>query len=413
MTYVELFTEDAIENICACLVSVPDRVILIGSNLKTLRAHAERYHSFFLDRGHDIEFICKSVNKNNLNSIVDLLCSVVEEYEDCVFDLTGGEDLLLVAVGIVFHHYRDMDIQMHRFNLRSNTLYDCDNDGNSIPIEGLPALSVADNIRLYGGKAVSESEKHGATYRWDWTADFIDDIYTMWDVCRRDVRLWNTQLGVFAVAESINKQNEGSLTSQIGISALTAQLRSIGAKYVMIPNIIKSLEDSDLLKIELWDDTLTLTYKNEQIKRCLVKAGQVLEMYITLTAILAEDKDGDPIYNDVRNGVFIDWDGTVEECVDTENEIDVILMHGMIPVFVSCKNGVVSTDELYKLNTVAARFGGKYAKKVLVANALGGNTPYAQHIRQRAQDMNIRIVENVQRMTDKDLSRAIGSLWCN
>ncbi|MBQ3004644.1 MAG: hypothetical protein IJD88_01815 [Clostridia bacterium] len=67
-------------------------------------------------------------------------------------------------------------------------------------------------------------------------------------------------------------------------------------------------------------------------------------------------------------GVVIDWDGKLhdentEKVLDTENEIDVLMMHGVIPVFVSCKSSSVDSNELYKLNTIAEKFGGPYAKK--------------------------------------------------
>lgn len=416
MTYIEFFTEDAVDNICSCLVSMPERVILIGSNRKKLKKHAERYHRFFLDRGYDIEFLYKNTNKNHLDKIVELLSEIVEEYDDCVFDLSGGEELMLVAVGIVYHRYRDMDIQLQRINLRSNTLYDCDEGDRTIDIAHLLRLSVEENIRLMGGMVVYESEKHGATYRWDWTADFIDDIRSMWDICRRDVRAWNTQIGVLAAVEALDKQNEGSLSVNAEINSLDEYLRQLHAKYTVIPWILNALEEKGLIRLEDTDHALSLIYKNEQVKRCLTKSGQVLEMYITLSAILAEDKDGEPVYSDVRNGVYIDWDGelhTKQEGFDIENEIDVMMMHGAVPVFVSCKNGAVDIDELYKLHTVATRFGGKYAKKVLVTTALGGKHPAAEYLRLRAADMNIRLLENPQKLNDDDLESALASLWCN
>ena len=137
-------------------------------------------------------------------------------------------------------------------------------------------------------------------------------------------------------------------------------------------------------------------------------------MYITVKAKLAKDEDGNPVYNDVRNGAFIDWDGVChgnDGEYDTENEIDVIMIHGLIPVFVSCKNGAVRMDELYKLDAVATRFGGKYAKKIMIAIALGGDTSFAYHFRQRAKDMNIRLIENVQHMTEKEVDEAVESFW--
>lgn len=47
MTYIEFFDINAVENICSCLVSAPERVILIGDNKKILQLHAQRYHSLF------------------------------------------------------------------------------------------------------------------------------------------------------------------------------------------------------------------------------------------------------------------------------------------------------------------------------------------------------------------------------
>lgn len=416
MTYVEFFDKSAIENICSCLVNPPDRVILIGSQKKTLQSHAQRYHDFFEKKGVDIEFICKTVNKNNLEEIVKVLSDIVEKYEDCVFDLTGGDELMLVAVGIVSHAYRDMEIQMHRFNLRSNVLYDCDKDGTAIPINNLPELSVEENIRLFGGKVVFEGEKPGGTYPWEWSKEFIDDIRRIWGVCQRDVRAWNTQIGVFAAAEELSDRTDPLVTT-VSMPKISSYLKNFSAKYVEINRIIGELQKYGLLVFDdSEEDVISITYKNEQVKRCLVKAGQALEMKITLAAMLAKDKNGGPVYNDVMNGVYIDWDGdihTEQDGFDTENEIDVMMMHGMIPVFVSCKNGMIDIDELYKLSSVAERFGGKYAKKVLIATALGANDPFAEYLRQRAHDMNIRLIENTQRTTDEDIERIIGSLWCS
>ena len=103
------------------------------------------------------------------------------------------------------------------------------------------------------------------------------------------------------------------------------------------------------------------------------------------------------------------WGCTYEQDgYDTENEIDVMMIHGLVPIFVFCKNGYIDTDELYKLNAVANRFGGKYAKRVLIATALGNND-FSEYLRQRAKDMNIRLVEGVREMDDIELNKVIRS----
>jgi len=86
-------------------------------------------------------------------------------------------------------------------------------------------------------------------------------------------------------------------------------------------------------------------------------------------------------------------------------------MHDVVPVFISCKNGIVTSDELYKLNTVAERFGGSYAKKVLVATAIDSLGEAGEYLRQRAKDMNIRLLDNICEMDDAELLRRMKGLW--
>lgn len=84
---------------------------------------------------------------------------------------------------------------------------------------------------------------------------------------------------------------------------------------------------------------------------------------------------------------------------DVKNEMDVLATAGAIPVFISCKNGSVDSDELYKLNTVAQRFGGIYAKKILVMTYYGVTDSFIQ----RAQAMNIRLIRNVHLLDHQQL----------
>ncbi len=423
MTFIEFFEKDAIENICSSLAKAPERVILIGDKLKLMQKYAERYRAILQVRNVNVEFICRVVSKNNMRAVIDVLSRIVEEYDDCVIDLTGGEDLYLVAVGIVFEKYRDRGLQMHRFNIRNNTIVDCDQDGHTIMENEAPALTVEENIRLYGGDIVYEEQREKATCRWDMNGDFRSDIGAMWDICRKDVGAWNAQLGVLEAAERMADSSD-ALTFSFPEEELREEVRRGGGRYVINRGILESLRGAGLLRSwSCTDGTFSAAYKNGQVKRCLTAAGRILEMKIYLAALETQEKDGSRTYNDAMNGVFIDWDGSIGGGdYDTENEIDVVMMHGMLPVFVSCKNGHIGhidKDELYKLNTVAARFGGKYARKALVATALD-NSDRSKYFRQRARDMDILLVEGyshngtrkkITKMNDAELRRLVRSFW--
>jgi hypothetical protein len=134
------------------------------------------------------------------------------------------------------------------------------------------------------------------------------------------------------------------------------------------------------------DGRYQFCYKNEYVKKCLWGGGNVWEQFTYLE--LKEQCD------DCRVGVYLDWDGIIHEQMgrDVLNEIDVLTLKGNIPTFISCKTGKMtgnaSLHALYELETVAERFGGKYAKKILKTAQ-----PLNEVYRERAAEMGIVVEE--------------------
>lgn len=422
MTYVEFFDKDAIENICACLAHKPDKVIFLGADKKKMDNHIIRYKKVFENRGINIDFaVVKSVTKNSLQPMIDVLTQIVEEHDDCVFGLTGGEDLHLVAMGIVYERYKDKkNIQMHRFNLKNNTIIDCDHDGKTILEEELPFLTVQENIRIYGGDVIYEYEKSGTTFQWEYTEDFLADINTMWEICRKAPRKWNTHIGVFAKAETLKKEFDPMLCTKVKMADLKEHMESTGVELSTLQSLVRKLYLAGLvLDHKVDEESFFVTFKDEQIKKCLTKAGQVLEMKMSVLMMQAKDKKGNPIYDDVVNGVYIDWDGKLQDQTDTPdtaNEIDIMAMRGTIPIFISCKNGKVFMEELFKLNSVAERFGGQYAQKILLAPGLyKSELPQYEYLFQRAEDMHIRVIDSIRHdlneLSDEKIIKIFTNLW--
>ena len=412
MTYIEFFDKDICENICSCLVNPPVHVLLIGDNKKLLEKHAYRYGEVLRSKGFDIEFLYRSVNKNQIQSIITALTNIIEEYAGCVFDLTGGDELYLTAVGILFERFKDKNLQMHRINIRNGMIMDCDCDGNTIETDSIIPLSIEEYLRLYGGNIVYNEQKSEGTYKWCLNEDFLDDFFVMWSVCKRDVRLWNAQISVWAESFELSGSVEGTLSISVPVDILKEKLKS-GGSYICIKSIVNALKKYGLMTISEQSGILHISFKNEQVQRCLTKAGQVLELFVYISALNATEKDGSKSYSDVMTGVQIDWDGSIhtqKNACDTQNEIDVMMMHGLIPIFVSCKNGAVDMNELYKLNTVAERFGGTYSKKVLITTALDDSLQ-SEYLRARAKDMNIRLVENFQCINEFEINKTLRLFW--
>ena len=408
MTIIEFFDNDSIENIVGALLCKPSKVILIGDKRKQMERARLNYLDVLERHGITTEISVKAVTRNNLQYIVETLENIIIENGECIFDLTGGEELYLVAVGIVMSRFSG-EVKCHRFNLKNDTLIDCDADGVLLNVDSFD-ISLEDNIRLYGGELVTDPEREIYTYPWNYTADFESDIDAMWDICRADVRLWNAQIGALGAVcdllsiDGLDVSYDKAIASEV--------LKRNGEKLVYIPRIMSSLSRKGLINSLSVTDEISFSFKNEQVKRCLTVAGAVLEHAVAKRMRGIKDDNGQPLYHDVIVGAVLDWSGE-EGVFRTVNEIDVLAMKSAIPVFVSCKNGAFDANETYKLTSVAERFGGADAKKVIVTTAIDKLYGKADHLRARMQEMGIRGVENVDEVSDAEFERVLRSLWSN
>lgn len=414
MTVVEFFDKVSIDNMVSCITMEPDKVIFIGDR-KTMNMYKNNYESFLHNKGLDIELEYININRNSLADIVTVLEKIVEEDDYCVFDLTGGEDLVLVAMGIVYERYKhEKQIQMHRFNIVTGSIFDCDSDG-IMPYEGEPEITVADLISLYGGTLLRNSRYD--THLWHLTDDFVSDVMYLWHTCKRNPGRWNAMVNTIASIITMY-QNSEELFMSVSKSELKQKMAAKSKDYVWIPELAMDFEDNGIIE-DFCDeeDHISFRIKNEQIKLLLGKAGTILEVAMLILSLTCKDKNGKSIFSDAETGVYIDWDSMIhkssENIKDTVNEVDVVLMRGLRPVFISCKNGRTDDAELYKLKTVAERFGGPYAKKILVCSYLGNVSDEAkEYLRQRANDMDIDIIEGVHEISDEDIKKKIRKIVC-
>lgn len=411
MTLIEFFDKVPLENIAGAMICKPERVIFIGDNGKQMERSIEVYQRILTHRGYNIEMIYRTVNKNKLDSILGVLEGIAQSYGDCVFDLTGGEDLLLVALGMIMNKYGNR-VQCHRFNFRNSTLLDCDADGNLCSTQSFD-ISIEEFVIACGGKIVRGDDGFGGitTFEWSYDEEFCEDIEKMWQICRADARLWNCHLGTLGRLDELFGDDD-TLSVCVEKSRATEIMKSKGYSFAFINGIMQALEHQGIISDFRHGEMICYTYKNDQIRRCLTVAGQVLELAMALRLKRLKEDSDTPLYHDIQVGVVMDWDGyRTDDIVRTVNEIDIIAMKDAIPIFISCKNGNFDVEELYKLNTVAERFGTQYVRKALIASELDKLGSKADFIRARAQDMKIKLIEDVDMMSDAKLEKILYSLW--
>lgn len=399
MTIIESFEKAPIENLISVLTSKPKKVIYLGE-VSQMKASMIIYEKILREKGIETEIVLKGIQKNNLQNIIQVLTEIVETEEECLFDITGGEDLVLLAFGMIYERYKSIKaVKMQRFNINTGRIIDCDCD-DEVTFEGTFTMDVKELISVYGGIVMPEDPQ-------PMVENAMEVVDKVWGLAKTDSTSWNKSISNLKEFERKGKTNEDDLRMELDLKEAKEVIGEYSLKRQAVEKLLKEFYREGLVQnLNIDRDRISYKYKNLFVKRCLNKAGDALEMKCYFEAMNLENK-GKPYFNDCYVGVMIDWDGIIhpleENWKDTTNEIDVMLMRGLIPTFISCKHGKIGEEELYKLNTVATRFGGKYAKKMLIATHLEKESATSmKSYLQRAKDMDIQLIPNARDMSKKD-----------
>ncbi len=355
----EFLDEEPIENVITCLHYKVDKVIFFGD--KEMVAEKKKSMERFLKKYCEVKEVrFVEISATDLNEVVramrNEICRERQQENECYFDVTGGEGLALLAFGILS---RELLVPMHMYDVEKDELLEFDKEYMVRISQNVQSRHIRLNldkmIELQGGVV---SYKHNKGYKGQHDATDMADIQKLWKINQRYEKEWNQ----FAMFLARHAQDMMVDLSEDVVNADMKTRRSIGTAK-KLNQILDACEQAGVLRnVNHERGRYSFTYKNEFVKSCMCDSGSVLEQY---TYLLEQDNPGNV---DCRVGVHIDWDGVIheEQGVDVLNEIDVLSLYGNVPVFISCKGGSVDQTALYELDAVAARFGGKYAKKVLV-----------------------------------------------
>ncbi len=384
MTVVEYFDNTSIENIATALFVNVDKIIYVGADNNEINTAINRYKEILKDK--KIKFEACIEDSHNLKNIVEALEKIVAENDEVVFDLEGGKEIFLLAAGIVYSNHKDK-VSLRIIDINKNELINIEN--NEV-ISNAPHtyITVDENVKIYGGDILERKDRTMFfSSEWDYTNDLINDIFALWKVYEKHLEDWT---------ELIKELKRLQARCKSGCLSFNADKNSVKESILYSNDILSDLSDCGMiLSLKNNKKTLSFTYKNKNVKDLLNEEGNFLETYVTVCAKNCRDKSGRKIFGDVRTGVVIAWDENTKRKIPcVTNEVDVIAMKNLTPVFISCKSGTVKSEELYKLNSVALEFGNKYVKKLLVVASLkfmGDNT--YKDFKQRAEELDITVIE--------------------
>lgn len=382
-TVIEFFDEDPIENLITCINYQFDKVLYFGhkDSMTQKRVQNTRDSLKRICNITEVEFI--ELSKKSLDRVVEILEREVNEEKkqknQCFFDLTGGEGLILVAMGILSTKY---ETPMHRYDIWSGELTVFGNKEGLRIDEAVPSkevkLSLDDMIAMWDGVINYRQQKMAKSHLEE--KEFIADFEKIWSVAGRDAKKWNTFSGIFKRFAGDENEN---LTVTAPVKELDKCIRQYGAltRRGAIA-MLHELNDLGILEhVKTDNEKLRYKFKNAIVKECLLDAGCALELHTYY------EMKNSGRYSDCRVGVHIDWDGKIGgKEQDVINEIDVLALEGYIPVFISCKNGKVNQMALYELDAVASRFGGRYVRKEMRAGQ-----ELSEAYANRAREMQIEV----------------------
>lgn len=416
MTLIEMFDRTPVENIITALAIRPDRVIYVGSDSRRAKRAIPNYQKILENRGIKSVLTTRSVAKNDLEGILESLNGIFDDPDEDSFiiDISGGDESSLVAVGMILGGnavYENKRISAFRINpvSRRGVLFDMKNDGGKIAVSRTSCdfsvnsqvyLTVEEDVILHGGKVLDRGVKFERGDR------VGRDIDLMWSLCWTCCNNWNTEIGRISAAVS-------RFADDNSLYIISDKAFEKGRNQVDKKLFDRFCREGLILPVKREGDLLRFRFRNTVVKECLTKAGSLLEYY-TYKSALAAQRDERYVYDDAEVGVVIAWDDDVD---GTRNEIDCMTMSGVIPVFISCKNGNIETDELYKLDAVANRFGHEYAKTALASTIFFDEDHYSydgdtavMNLKNRADDMGIRLLSRLHQASAERFEKLLAGL---
>jgi hypothetical protein len=381
----EFLGREPMENVITCMNFKIDKVVFFGYQ-ETIQEQGKNADHFLRKYCGVQEIVFLPLSREDLQAVLKTMREAIEEELQkqnlIYFDITGGESLLLVAFGMLS---KEFETPMHQYDIPGNRLIELDEGAGHCISKDVPTQQVTLNLDRYiemRGSVINHALHKDAKNIEN--EEFAKDIERIWEVAKNNWDYWNP-FSDFLRAHMVPDENmQVNCSTNDILKALNASLNSLHTPKMLNYMLDELAKAGVLLHMEHQKGRYQFQFKNEAIKSCLWESGSILELHI----YQEEKAQG----GECMNGVFLDWDGIIhlQAGADVLNEVDVLSLHGNVPTFISCKSGKVNGPQalraLYELQTVADRFGGKYAKKRLVtAQSLG------ERYLERAEEMGIEI----------------------
>ena len=382
-TLIELFDKRPIANVLGTEMFRPERtVFLCDKEISENHALQQKLKNYFNQRGLWTQILFRETATLNAASVKRALENVVKQYPDCALDISGGSDAALFAGGLLC---AEQPLPVFTYSRKRNTFFDIQNAPFAHNVRCDVLLSAPDCFAAAGGSVRQGRVDNTVLEQY---TEQIDGLFALFLKNRSQ---WQ---------KLVSYLQRVSPTSREGMISLfvDAPWQVKGDRGMLTANeeALRDLAEFGFLReLELLpEERVCFSFADRQIRTWLRDVGSVLELYVWKACVRSGS------YQDVRVSVVVDWEG--QNTRDgVSNEIDVVAVRGIMPVFISCKTSEIHTEALNELAILRDRFGGEVSRAIIVSAERASTVT-----RNRAAELDIEVID-LDELDPEQLSKRI------
>lgn len=341
LTQIEFYDKDTIKNILACFSVKPNRIVFVYDNQIKENNRFICLENCFKRRLPDIIFETRPVDITSVSDIYSVTMGIIDEYQNCVMDITGGSELMIVA-GVKAG--MDTGTKMFFTDIINGRVENILDKNDFVPTAQLQL----DDYVIARGAHFSGNSHSGPK------EENFDNILEMCRYIFRNLPQWKRTCNYIQQAMAATAYDDLDLRA-------VSSFKNRGGSIYPDERMLRKMETLGFIKnLYLSPGHIVFTFTSVQNKSYAINYGVWLELFVYINAV----KSG--IFTDVRLGTMVDWDIFDDKSVPG-NEIDVIFTDNSLPVFISCKLTSVTTAAINELVLERKRLGGWFSKAIIVS----------------------------------------------
>ena len=368
-TLIELYDERPIENVLATETFRPEETILIcPPEMAQNREWQALLRRYFERRGVDVRLRFVPVSLLDARQIRSALRVILREREDCALDISGGTDATLFAAGAA----AGARTPVFTYSRKRNTYYEIQHAPYARSLPCAVKLDAASCFLMAGGELLPGREDNAVL------RGMLPEIDAVFACYSRFRSAWNRQI---ACVQRISRSDDPELRAE---GPLRVKVDHGWAE--LDPDWLRALAESGLIgELAFTDEGVSFRFRNETVRFWLRDVGAALELYVFRTCLEAG------CFDDVVLSAVVSWRALDPKSEAVTNEIDVMAVRGVQPLFISCKTCEIKTEALNELAILRDRFGGEASRAMIVTSA--GAARASSPMRRRAEELHIEVVD--------------------